>query len=239
MISIADNLSSLAERVQRAAQSAGRQPDEVTLVAVSKFASADQVREAYQFGQRFFGESRIQECQDKIERLRVELSEAKWCLVGHLQSNKAGRAVALFDQVQSIDSYRIASKLNERASKANRTLEVLLEVNSSGEAQKYGVSFEQAPDLAERIRVMQSIKLTGLMTIGPQTIDKTKIRNAFARTRELFDSLKSHFVTSKLFGDRVQLSMGMSADFEIAIAEGATVIRIGTAIFGPRDSMKN
>ncbi len=256
LISIADNLKLVNEQTQRAAQKAGRQASEITLLAVSKFASVEKIVAAYQCGQHFFGESRIQESQAKIESLRDRLPEAKWSLIGHLQSNKAVKAIELFDQVQSVDSLKIAEKLSEQASKANRTLEVLLEVNSSGEKQKYGVSFSEAPELAEQISNLKSISLAGLMTIGPHTEDEVTIRKAFAETRTLFDSLNSFFVRSsvvesgaaealgqepinqKTMGQKAigQLSMGMSADFELAIAEGSTEIRIGTSIFGPRDS---
>ncbi|MBN4056776.1 YggS family pyridoxal phosphate-dependent enzyme [bacterium AH-315-J21] len=246
LISIADNLKLVNEQIQRAAQKAGRQASEITLLAVSKFASVEKIVAAYQCGQRFFGESRIQESQAKIESLRDRLPEAKWSLIGHLQSNKAGKAIDLFDQVQSVDSLKIAEKLSEQASKANRTLEVLLEINSSGEKQKYGVSFSEAPELAEQISNLKSISLAGLMTIGPHTENEATIRKAFAETKALFDSLDSFFVRSSIVQSEAaeatlqktvgQLSMGMSADFELAIAEGSTEIRIGTSIFGPRES---
>jgi PLP dependent protein len=234
--SISDNLGALKERIKRAAENAGRSAGEINLIAVSKFASAAQIVEAYECGQRIFGESRIQECQEKIETLRRMIPEAKWVLVGHLQSNKVGKAATLFDQVQSIDSFKVASKLNEQAKKTSRTLEVLLEVNSSGEAQKFGVSFEEVSRLAEQVADLDRIRLTGLMTIGPHTDNRATISRAFAKTREVFDSLASFFVTSELSRTRGQLSMGMSADFELAIAEGSSEIRIGTAIFGPRES---
>ncbi len=233
--SIADNLDALKERIQRAAESAGRSANEINLIAVSKFATAEKIVAAYQYGQRFFGESRIQECQEKIESLRQRIPDAKWILIGHLQSNKVGKAAEIFDQVQSVDSFKVASKLNEQVKQSNRVLEVLIEVNSSGEAQKYGVSFEEVTQLAEQIAGLDSIRLTGLMTIGPHTDNEAIIRRAFAKTREVFDSLAPFFGDSEVTGTKGQLSMGMSSDFELAIAEGTSEIRIGTTIFGPRE----
>jgi PLP dependent protein len=235
LTSVARNLEALRERIQRAAETAGRSAEEINLIAVSKFAMAEKIIEAYECGQRLFGESRIQECREKIESLRLKIPEAKWILIGHLQSNKVGKAAELFDQVQSIDSFKVVSKLNEQVRQSGSVLEVLLEVNSSGESQKYGVSFEEVTQLAEQIAELDSIKLAGLMTIGPHTDNEATIRKAFAKTKEIYDSLGSFFENSELTGTRGQLSMGMSSDFELAIAEGASEIRIGTAIFGPRE----
>jgi len=236
---IADNLAMLNERLARAAERAGRPANEISLMAVSKFASAEKIIAAFEAGQRLFGENRIQESQAKILALKEELPETRWSLIGHLQSNKAARAIDLFDEAQSIDSLKIASKLNQRALKIGKTLEIMLEINSSGEPQKYGVSFDEAPGIVEQIMNLRGIRLTGLMTIGPHTKNEKTIREAFASTRALFESLRSDFVQSKLYGTTGQLSMGMSADFELAIREGATLIRIGTAIFGPRESQSS
>ncbi len=233
--SIAENLTALNKRIQSSAEDAGRSADEISLIAVSKFASSDKIIEAYECGQRLFGESRIQECQGKIESLRERLPAAKWILIGHLQSNKVGKAAELFDQVQSIDSFKIASKLNEQVKQRCSILEVLIEVNSSGDVQKYGVGFEEVTQLAEQIAELDSIRLTGLMTIGPNTDNEATIRRAFARTREQFESMAAFFGDSKSSNHKGRLSMGMSSDFELAIAEGTSEIRIGTAIFGRRE----
>ena len=232
---IANNLAMLHERLACAVKRAGRSPEEITLMAVSKFATVEKILAAFEAGQRLFGESRIQESQDKILTLREEIPEARWSLIGHLQSNKAAKALELFDEAQSIDSLKVARKLNEQALKMDKTFEVMLEVNCSGEAQKYGATFDEAPGLAEQITKLAGIKLTGLMTIGPNTRNEKVIREAFAKTRELYESLRPCFVQSRLYNATGQLSMGMSADFEVALDEGATLIRIGTAIFGPRE----
>jgi len=233
---IADNLAKVNERVALAVARAGRLLDDVSLMAVSKFASIESIVAAFEAGQRLFGESRVQESQEKISVLQKDIPEARWSLIGHLQSNKAAKAVELFDEIQSVDSLKIASKLSEQALKVGRTLEVMLEVNSSAEAQKYGVSFRKAPEIAEQISKLPGIKLTGIMTIAPHTEDKKTIRSAFGKTRELFETLRPCFNQSQLYKAVGQLSMGMSADFELALEEGATIIRVGTAIFGPRES---
>lgn len=234
-LSIKENLRRIRERVTRAADAAGRDPDEVTIVTVSKFAGADAVRAAYEAGCRDFGENRIQECAEKILSLRSDLPEAHWHMIGHLQSNKVKKALELFDFVQSVDSLKLAREINRRAAEAERRVDILVEVNSSGETQKHGLPTEEAPELIDRLSELSWLNTRGLMTLGPHTEDEAAIRKSFSSTRELLDTLREGDSNGAASGELgLILSMGMSGDFEIAIAEGSTMVRIGTAIFGPR-----
>lgn len=231
---IAANLNRVRELITRAARTAGRNPEEIALVAVSKYSTADAVRAAYAAGHRFFGESRIQDCQEKIRELRSELPDAVWCLIGHLQTNKVKRALELFDEIHSVDSLKLATELSRRCSESGRELPILLQINSSGETQKYGVTPERALETATHIAEMPALRLKGLMTMGPLTDDQSAIRDAFHTTRKLYDRLQRAGVFSAAPGRSPELSMGMSDDFALGIAEGSTMVRIGTAIFAPR-----
>jgi pyridoxal phosphate enzyme (YggS family) len=226
-ISVAANLERIKERVALAADRSDRDAADVTLIAVSKTFAAEAVREAYAAGLRRFGESRIQESEAKRAEL-VDL-HATWHFIGHLQSNKARRAVELFDRVDSVDSMSIAQRLNDAAAAESKRLRVLLEVNLGGEASKTGIAGTGLPALAEGVAAMPNLEPLGLMTVPPFSEDPLETRGYFRRLRELRDDL-----SEELDWPLPVLSMGMSQDFEIAIEEGATEIRLGTALFGDR-----
>lgn len=213
---VSTNLRSIRGRIDRAAESVGRDPASVTLVAVSKTFPADAIRAAYDAGQRHFGESRLQEAQPKIETLP---GDVVWHFIGGLQSNKAKKIASLFDVVHTLDN---DGQLREIA-KGSRTVDALIEVNIAGEAQKSGVSPEGVDLLLAKLLECSRVRFRGLMTIGPATDDPERMRPYFRALRE---------ENARLGGQ--WLSMGMSNDFEVAIQEGSTHVRVGTALFGAR-----
>jgi PLP dependent protein len=223
---IAANVARVGERIERAAARAGRRPEDVTLVAVSKTIPAERVQEAFSAGVRHFGESRTQEWEAKAPLL-ADVA-ATWHLVGHLQRNKAARAVSLFHEIDSLDSLPLAEKL-ERGAGDGRRLPVLIEVRLDPAAKKAGCDPEELPRLAEGLLLMPHLELRGLMTVPPLVGEIEQARPFFRRLRELRDGL-----AGQLKCPLPELSMGMSRDFEIAIEEGATQIRVGTAVFGAR-----
>lgn len=229
---IADQLTILKERIAAAARRAGRNPGEIALMAVSKTVSAAAILEAYEAGQRLFGENRVQEFADKYPKLAV-LKDAEFHMIGHLQSNKAAKAAEIFHAVDSIDSTKLAQRLNDAAQKLNKTLDVLIEINVGGEDVKSGL----APDSPEidsilsHSREWEHMRIRGLMTVPPYTEDPEGARPYFRNLRELRDRLAARNWPSVSLD---VLSMGMSHDFEVAIEEGSTCLRIGTAIFGER-----
>ncbi|HKN62066.1 MAG TPA: YggS family pyridoxal phosphate-dependent enzyme [Candidatus Acidoferrales bacterium] len=224
---IAANIERVRERISRAAKRAGRHGDEVTLVAVSKTFPAEAIRAAYDAGLRHFGENRVQEWESK-QRLVADL-DATWHLIGHLQSNKALRAAYLFRRVDSIDDLALAKRLAAAAAAEGKNLPVLIEVHLGDEATKSGVAVTDLPALAQGIAPFAHIDLVGLMTIPPLADDPELARPYFRKLRELRDDV------SRRVGRKMPvLSMGMSHDFEVAIEEGATEIRLGTALFGER-----
>jgi pyridoxal phosphate enzyme (YggS family) len=227
--SIAANLERLHERVARAAQQAGRRADEVTLVAVSKMFPAEAIRAAYEAGLRHFGESRVQEWGSKQPKL-ADLG-ATWHLIGHLQSNKARRAAQLFDRADSVDSLALAQKLDAAAADEGKRLSILIEVRSGEEATKHGIAEFDVLPLAEAVVALPHLDLQGLMTIPPFFPDSERLRPYFRNLRELRGRL-----SSSLNRPLPILSMGMSHDFEVAIEEGSTEIRVGTALFGERNA---
>jgi pyridoxal phosphate enzyme (YggS family) len=226
---IRDNLLRVRERIAMAARKAGRRSEEITLIGVSKTQPADAIRGAYEAGLRHFGENRVQEWEGK--RAALGDLQASWHLVGHLQSNKASRAAGLFHSVDSLDDFVLAQRLERARDGQNdsRKLRVLLEVRVEEEESKTGVKFEEAAELAERVLALPRLELAGLMCIPPYLEDAEQVRPYFRRLRELRDSL------ARTIGRELPvLSMGMSHDFEVAIEEGATEVRVGTAIFGGR-----
>ncbi len=231
-MSIAENVAQVRERIRLAASSAGRDPGAITLMGVSKTFPAEAIREVYDAGIRVFGENRVQEFASKAEALR-DLGEARWHLIGHLQSNKAAKAADLFHAVDSVDSMKLAEKLNDAARSAGKTLRVLIEMNVGGEAAKSGI----APDSAELDQLLAeaprlaSLEFRGLMTVPPYTEDPQGARQYFRKLRELRDEVASRGLPRVSMDE---LSMGMSHDFEVAIEEGSTCVRVGTAIFGGR-----
>jgi hypothetical protein len=228
-MSIASNLAEIRERIARAARRAGREPAEVALMAVSKTHPASAIVEAIAAGQTLFGENRVQEFADKHGA--VQSAGARFHLIGHLQSNKAARAAELFDAIESVDSLRLAERLNEAAQRLDRRLDMLIEINIGGEAAKSGLDFESAElhELLDAQARLTNLTIRGCMTVPPFTDDPEGARGCFRRLRELRERLRAR---SGL--PLPELSMGMSHDFEVAIEEGSTCVRVGTAIFGAR-----
>jgi pyridoxal phosphate enzyme (YggS family) len=229
---IAENIAQVRDRIAAAARRSGRNPAEITLMAVSKTFPPERIREAYAAGLRVFGENRVQEFAGKSGALR-DLRDAEWHLIGHLQTNKAAKAAELFDAVDSVDSVRMAEKLNASAQGAGKTLSVLIEINVGGEQAKSGV----APNSSELQQILRqapqwsNLRIDGLMTVPPYTEDPEGSRPHFRQLRQIRDSIAARDLLQ--VGTSV-LSMGMSHDFEVAIEEGATCVRVGTAIFGER-----
>jgi pyridoxal phosphate enzyme (YggS family) len=231
-MSVLENIAAIHERIAAAARRAGRRPEEIALMAVSKTHPAERIREAYAAGLRLFGENRVQEFASKAATL-ADLAGADWHMIGHLQSNKAGKAAELFAAVDSVDSVKLAEKLNAAARSMGKRMAVLIEINVGGEAAKTGV----APDSRELEELLlaaprfEQLEFCGLMTVPPFTDDPEQARPYFRKVRELRDAIAAR----KLLAVRTDvLSMGMSHDFEVAITEGSTCIRVGTAIFGER-----
>ncbi|WP_394792991.1 YggS family pyridoxal phosphate-dependent enzyme [Armatimonas sp.] len=218
----------MRERIIAAAARAGRSPDEITLVGVSKRHSAESVRAAWAAGVREFGENYVQEARDKCAQLS-DLSELRWHLIGSLQSNKARLAVSLFEMVQTVDRLSLAQALSRAAVERQKELSVLVEVNLAGSANRAGVAEAEALALCEQVSALPNLRLCGFMGMAPLCADAEATRPHFARLRQLFEGLPD--------AQRQVLSMGMSGDFEAAIAEGATLVRIGTALFGQRPSV--
>ena len=230
--SVVKNLTAVRERIAAAARRAGRRPEVIALMAVSKTFPPEVIREAYNAGQRLFGENRVQEFADKAGALR-DLAGVEWHMIGHLQSNKAAKAAELFSAVDSVDSLRLAEKLNAAAQKLNKRLPVLIEINVGGEAAKSGTA-PDSPELEQLLAAapsLEALQIRGLMTIPPFTEDPQQSRRYFRSLRELRDQTAAR----RLPGISLDvLSMGMSHDFEVAIEEGSTCVRVGTAIFGER-----
>ena len=228
--SIADKVRSIRERIERAAQRAGRSVDEITLMAVTKTVQPLQIREAYQAGIRVFGENQVQEFAAKAPALQ-DLAGAEWHLIGHLQSNKSRQAAELFAAIDSLDSLRLARRLSSASNDLGKTLKTLVEINIGEEASKRGFPPEsgELEELLKQSAELGHVEICGLMTIPPFTEDPEGARPYFRRLRELRDQLaKSSGLVLPV------LSMGMSHDFEVAIEAGSTCVRIGTAIFGER-----
>lgn len=231
-MSIPLNIAEVQHRIASASRRAGRQPREVVLMAVSKTHPTERIRAAYAGGIRVFGENRVQEFSGKADSL-LDLVEAEWHMIGHLQSNKAAKAAELFHAVDSLDSVKLADRLNAAAEKENKKIRVLIEMNLGGEESKSGITPESRDleDLLLAAPRFEALEFRGLMTVPPFTDDAQGARPYFRRLRELRDSIARR----KLPGISMEvLSMGMSHDFEVAVEEGSTCVRVGTAIFGER-----
>jgi pyridoxal phosphate enzyme (YggS family) len=236
MSAIKENLSRVIEKIEKAARKVSRNPDEIHLVAVSKTVEAARIKEAIEAGVSILGENYIQEAQKKIEEIGRpacmerfgEGRSVSWHFIGHLQSNKAKYAVRLFDMIHSVDSLPLAEELNRRAEQANQVIKVMIEVNLSKEATKFGTDEEMVLNLAKGIQNLKHLSLEGLMTMPPYFDSPEMSRPYYVALRELRERMAKEEIPIK------ELSMGMSNDFEIAIEEGATHVRVGTAIFGPR-----
>jgi pyridoxal phosphate enzyme (YggS family) len=240
---LSEKLEEVRGRIAAAAAKAKREPSEVTLIAVTKTAAPEQIREVVQLGVTDLGESRVQvltqraaQMAEHLQRRMTHGGEAgasapkvRWHMIGHLQRNKVKPVLPLVGLIHSIDSLRLAEEIDAQAAKLNRRMPVLMQVNAGEEPQKFGVAVGAAVHLAEQIDSMPNLQLIGLMTMAPLEASEGKVRQAFSRTREIFEELRWH----KIGGTAMRhLSMGMSNDFETAIAEGATMVRIGSLLFG-------
>jgi pyridoxal phosphate enzyme (YggS family) len=229
---VSQNIGLARERISSAARRIGRNPEDITLMAVSKTFSPEAIREAYNVGLRVFGENKVQEFSAKAGTL-ADLTHAEWHMIGHLQSNKATKAAELFSAVDSVDSLRLAQRLNSSAEQLGKKLPVLIEINVGGEAAKSGVDpdSQELEEILQAASQLEQLEIRGLMTIPPLTEDPDAARPYFRKLRELRDQIARRRLP------RIQtdvLSMGMSHDFEVAIEEGSTCVRVGTAIFGKR-----
>ncbi|MFH0931793.1 MAG: YggS family pyridoxal phosphate-dependent enzyme [Candidatus Zixiibacteriota bacterium] len=229
MNSLAENLKRLEERIKKAAWKSSRKWEDITLVAVTKTVEPEKVNFAIDAGIKIIGENRIQEAEEKFKFITKDVEKH---LVGHLQTNKVKKALALFDIIQSLDSLHLAQEISKRAKEKGKFAEVLIEVNTSDEPSKYGVKPDEVSGFVEEVSKLENMKIKGLMTVGLFTDDLEKVRPCFIKLRKIFESLKN---LRKENVEMKYLSMGMSSDFEVAIEEGANMIRVGTAIFGPRE----
>lgn len=227
---IADNLHEVQQRIADAADRADRDPADINLVTVSKTRSIDEIRAAIDAGARDLGENYVQEMEEKAEALAEH--EVRWHAIGHLQTNKVRRLADFVALIHSVDSVRVGREIDSRAEAADRQVPVLLQVNVSGEDSKFGVSEDDAFGLAEKLVGLEHARLLGLMTMPPYCEDPEANRRYFVVLRELRDTLVDRGIPQECMQ---HLSMGMTCDFETAIEEGATFVRVGTAIFGPRD----
>jgi PLP dependent protein len=229
-VSLHDNLISIQQRIRAACDRAGREISSVTLMAVTKGQPPEVVNEAAQLGLLLFGENKVQEAKAKIPLCSGRL---RWQMIGHLQTNKVRDAVQLFQMIQSVDSLAVAEEINKRCDLIGKTMPILLEVNLAGEASKFGYKPEQLLSDIAQINALPRLEVHGLMTIPPYTTDPNRLRPIFQQVRDL------KLRCEEIIGAPLpQLSMGMSGDFEIAIEEGATIVRIGTSLFGPRPKFK-
>jgi pyridoxal phosphate enzyme (YggS family) len=228
MSQVSDNLKRVRDKIAHAALKAGRNPENIQLVAVSKTVEAKRIREAIEAGATLFGENYIQEAREKIKELGHEV---RWDFIGHLQRNKANHAVDFFEMIHSVDRLSLAREINSVAAKKNKKTRILVQVNISGEEAKSGINPGGVTSLVSEIASMSNLSLEGLMTMPPYFDDPERARPYFTALREL----RNKIIAENSGGIRLkELSMGMSGDFEVAIEEGSTAVRIGTAIFGKR-----
>jgi pyridoxal phosphate enzyme (YggS family) len=225
---VADNLSAVQERIAKAATRVGRDPAEVRLVAVTKTMPVQPIREAIDAGHRMFGENRVQEAQDKVQALGRDV---QWHLIGHLQRNKVKFVCDLFDMIESVDSLPLALDLNARASRHGIVMPILIQVNIGDETTKSGVDVSDALALVQQVAVLPHVAVKGLMCVPPAVGIAEHARPYFVQLRTLAEQIAGERMPNVAM---TELSMGMSHDFEVAIEEGATIVRVGSAIFGPR-----
>jgi len=227
MNQIQENLNQVLAKIERAAVKSDRDPETIKLVAVSKTISPEKINEGIAAGIKIIGENKVQEAKAKKDKVNA----VTWHMVGHLQTNKVKHAIQIFDMIQSVDSFHLAQEIDKRCQLQEKKIPVLVEVNTSGEVSKFGCDPEKTLELVSMISELKHLEIRGLMTIGLFTDQLNLVRSCFITLRELSEKIKnmrSDSVSMK------ELSMGMSSDYEAAIEEGATIVRIGTAIFGPR-----
>jgi pyridoxal phosphate enzyme (YggS family) len=227
MAIIQENLERVLEKIEKAAGRVGRDPKNIDLVAVSKTVSSQKINEGIKAGIKIIGENKVQEAKSKKDSVDPVI----WHMVGHLQTNKVKHALQIFDMIQSVDSLHLAEEMNKRCQMAGKKIPILIEVNTSGEASKFGCDPQKLPDLVSEISQLKQLEIRGLMTIGLFTDQMDLVRPCFIQLRELSEKIDQLSLEGVSMN---QLSMGMSSDYEVAIEEGATMVRIGTAIFGSR-----
>ncbi len=238
MVKISEKVKRVRETIDAACAHAGREPDEVTLVVVTKSATFEAVKEVVQSGAMDLGENRVQQLKKVVAQVEeflqgpegdpALLKKIRWHMIGHLQRNKVRQVVPVAALIHSVDTLRLAEEINAAGAKLNLRPKVLLQVNTSDEPQKYGVPVGASTHLAEQIETLPNVQLVGLMTMAPLTHNKDIVRSCFVRARELFVEMRGEKIVGPQF---TELSMGMSSDYEIAVEEGATILRIGSAIF--------
>ena len=226
---IAENIRSVEARIQSACERAGRSRDEVTLICVTKTMPVEDLRQAYDAGQRSFGENRVQEINDKFPQLPEDI---QWHMIGHLQTNKVKYMMDKVVMIHSVDSVRLAKAISKQAVKAARVMDILIEINAAGEESKFGLDYDGVLSMIKEIAPLPGIRICGLMTVAPYTDDPETNRVFFRNLRELAVDIDRQSIDNV---SMTFLSMGMTGDFEVAIEEGATHIRVGTAIFGKRN----
>ncbi|RMF62015.1 MAG: YggS family pyridoxal phosphate-dependent enzyme [Calditrichaeota bacterium] len=229
MVDLKKNITEVKNRIARAAERCGRSPQEITLVAVTKTIPVERINEAIQLGIQHIGENRIQEAREKLPKIQDNVTRH---FVGHLQRNKVKYAIKLFDMIQSVDSLALAEEINQRCVNSGKKMPVLIEVNTSGESSKYGCEPQETLTLLQAIDRLPALSVQGFMTVALYSEDLERVRPCFKLLKSLFDEAQNLPLKN---ADIKILSMGMSSDFEIAIEEGSTMVRIGTAIFGPRE----
>lgn len=236
MVKISERIKRVEENISSACSRSGRDRRDVKLVVVTKSAPFEAVLEVLKLGTTELGENRVQQLKKVLSQLTdtlkdsdpVTLRKINWHMIGHLQRNKVRQVLPVVSMIHSVDTLRLAEEINAGAKKMNLRPKILLQVNTSNEPQKYGVPVGAAIHLAEQLETLPNLDLVGLMTMGPLTLDKNIVRSCFSRTAELFFEMKGEKIVGPQF---TQLSMGMSSDYEIAVEEGATILRIGSAIF--------
>jgi len=228
MPAIEENVKDIRSRIEKAALRSGRGSEEIKLVVVTKTVEAERINQAIRNGIEIIGENRIQEAEAKFKDITEPVEKH---LVGHLQTNKAKKAVELFDFIQSVDSVRIAEEISKRTLEKGKVMNALVEVNTSGEETKFGIEPKRAFSLIETISKLKGIKIKGLMTIGLFSDNPEHTRPCFRKLKSLFEEIKSANIPNI---EMCYLSMGMTGDFEVAIEEGSNMVRVGTGIFGPR-----
>lgn len=227
-MSVAENLKTIRERVDAACERAGRRPEEVALIAVSKTKPLSMLQEAYEAGARDFGENKVQEILEKYPEMP---EDARFHMIGHLQTNKVKQVVGKAVLIHSVDSLHLAEKIEQEAAKRDLTADILLEVNVAREESKFGLMLEEVIPLLEEVKNLPHVRVRGLMTIAPNVENPEENRKHFKKLYQLYVDIKSKNIDN---GTRSVLSMGMTGDFEVAVEEGATMIRVGTGIFGSR-----
>ncbi|HCL91088.1 MAG TPA: YggS family pyridoxal phosphate-dependent enzyme [Candidatus Atribacteria bacterium] len=229
METIKNNLEKINEKIKKAALKVNRNPEDIKLVAVTKTATIEQIKEAISAGVKIIGENKVQEAKEKYQVLSADIADIGWHLVGHLQTNKVKYAIEIFDLIHSVDSIKLAEEIDKRSLQFGMVTNILVEVNVSGEETKYGIKPEEVEPFLKEISEFSRIKVRGLMTIAPIAEDKEEVRPYFRKLRELSEKIENKNIKNVKMD---YLSMGMTEDFEVAVEEGANMVRIGRGIFG-------